>query len=130
MFLDFLTASANNTKERENTMSNIQNKINDIQNSAAAITARLHAAGASKVSKKDLVRLTAKETGFSPVEVNTILQLVSDKPPAEKITLSDGTQVSLRGKAPKGKEEEAKAARAARKAGLTDPEPAKGKAKK
>lgn len=109
-------------------MTTIQNKINDIQNTAAAVTARLKAAGASRVSMKDLIRLTSDETGFSTTDVSAILKMVSDKPPAEKITLSDGTKIALRGKAPKGKEEEAKAARAARKAAIVEPEvKAKGK---
>lgn len=126
MFLDFQTGSANIRKERENTtMTTTANKISEIQSAASAFTAQAKSLGLSRVSKKDLVKRVAADLGYSPQYVAAILQ----DGESEKLTLSDGTKISLRGKAPKGKEEEAKAARAARKAALVEPT-SKGKSKK
>ena len=107
-------------------MTTTANKISEIQSAASAFTAQAKSLGLSRVSKKDLVKKVANDLGYSPQYVAAILQ----DEESEKITLSDGTKVALRGKAPKGKEEEAKAARAARKASVVEPEPAKAKSKK
>ena len=97
-------------------MTTTANKISEIQSAASAFTAQAKSLGLSRVSKKDLVKKVAADLGYSPQYVAAILQ----DGESEKVTLSDGTKVALRGRAPKGKEEEVAAARAARKTTLVD----------